>query len=128
MDNPNTILVIEDENNLRVTLSAILQRAGFNVTSSARLNEAIQNLKERCYDLIILDLKTPDPGRVNWALEFKKMQPGTPVVLLTPLGFEEAPAPSNETGAITQLFKPFDPARIVDCAKEILKNRHPKWQ
>ncbi len=123
MDNRGTILVIEDEINLRMTLTAILQRAGFNVTSSARVDEAKQHLNESCYDLVFLDLKTPDQGSSNLVRELNRIQPGIPVILLTPMGFEESPALNNGIGAVAYLFKPFDPARIVAFADEVLKKR-----
>ncbi len=123
MGSGETILIVDDEVNLRTTLSAILQRAGYNVIASSCFKEALRCLKERCFDLVFLDLKVPEPNGVNLLQEINSIQPGVPVIVLTIATYNEAAAQPAGAGPVAYLLKPVDPARIVDCAEEVLKKK-----
>ncbi len=123
MGSGETILIVDDEINLRTTLSAILQRAGYDIIASSSFPEAIQYLKERCFDLVFLDLKVLEPNGVNLLRELNKIRPGIPVIMLTTTAYDEAAAQSNGVEAVAYLLKPIDPARIVACAEEVLKKK-----
>jgi CheY-like chemotaxis protein len=60
MASTNTILIIDDEPNLRRSLTLILQRAGYTVTMAGNALEANQYLEAGAFDLVFLDLKMPD--------------------------------------------------------------------
>ena len=116
-----TILIIGDEQNLRTTLAAILQRAGYVITTSGSADEALLYLREKCFDLVFLDLKMTELNRIELLPEIKHRHPGTPVVLLTSLGLNEVPEAADELAADGYLLKPIDPARIVACANEVIQ-------
>ncbi len=116
------ILLIGDEPNLRTTLAAILQRAGYDITTSGSADEALQFLKEKCFDLVILDLKMTELDRIELLPEIKRSHPGIPVIMLTSMALSEAPEPTDGLAAAGYLLKPIDPARIVAFANDVINN------
>jgi len=65
MDKPKTprrILFVDDEPGIRVTLSAILQANGFQVTSAATVAEALREINSQTFDALISDLNIGEPG------------------------------------------------------------------
>ena len=69
----HTILIIDDEPNLRHSLALILQRASYTVTTAADAHEALQNLQAGAYDLTFLDLKLPDRSGMNLLPELRQL-------------------------------------------------------
>ena len=60
MNSSGHILIIDDEASLRQTLARILQRAGFEVTTSANGKEGLALLSQHAFDLVYLDIRMPD--------------------------------------------------------------------
>lgn len=115
-----SIMVIDDEFNLRRTLALILQRAGYHVTTAGCAGEALQHLQSSTYDLAFLDLKLPDLGGLSLLAKIRNLQPGLPVVILTAHPSPESMAEARQIGARDYLVKPLDPAHILECVEAIL--------
>jgi DNA-binding NtrC family response regulator len=115
-----SVLIIGDERNLRTTLAAIFQRAGYVITTSGNAVEAIQYLNEKCFDLVILDLKMTELNRVELLPEIKQRYPDIPVIMLTSLALSEALEHTDGLAIAEYLVKPLDPARIVAFADEVI--------
>jgi DNA-binding NtrC family response regulator len=120
----DTILIVGDEINLRTTLAAIFQRAGYAITTSCSPKEALQHLGQRGFDLVFLDLKMPNRSGINLLHELKCRHPAIPVIILTASASSETTAKPYQPGTVGYLLKPIDPAKIVAYAEEVLtKNR-----
>src|SRR4030043_687191 len=83
MSTSHTILVIDDEPNLRRSLGLILQRAGYNITTAANASEALHLLQSGAYDLTFLDIKLPDQNGIVLLPQIKELYPDMPVLILT---------------------------------------------
>jgi CheY-like chemotaxis protein len=79
----NRILVVDDEEALRVVLSAELEGEGYQVTSAADGQEAINILTTKEFDLILLDIKMPNVDGFEVLKFVKERWPQTKVVMLT---------------------------------------------
>ena len=124
MGRGETILIVGDEINLRTTLAAIFQRAGYAITTSCSAKEALQHLGQRGFDLVFLDLKMPNRNGLNLLYELKCRHPAISVIILTALASSETITQPYLPGAVGYLLKPIDPAKIVAYAEEVLiKNR-----
>ena len=60
MSQPARILIVDDEASIRLTLGALLQRAGYDVTPAEHGAEAIVCLERLAFDLLLVDLKMPE--------------------------------------------------------------------
>jgi len=115
-----TILVVDDEPNLRHTLSLILQRAGFQVTMAANGKETMENLRAGAYDLVFLDLKLPDTSGLVLLPEIRRLYPDMPVLILTAHATLESAMEAVRQGARDYLLKPIDPPHILARVHEVL--------
>lgn len=130
MGNGETILIADDEPNLRTTLAAIMRKAGFVVTTAESAGEALSCLEDLCFDLVILDLKMPLWSEKDLLAEIRCRRPALPVIILNPWNANDTtPSSLDEPETVLYLLKPIDPAKIVDCTQELVnKTRSIKRQ
>jgi CheY-like chemotaxis protein len=117
-----TILVVEDEALLRVTLSHFLQECGFNVLEAGNADEAVQILDQGgiAIDLVLSDVRMPGSmdgfGLASW---IRKNRPGLPVFLAS--GDEKKVVAAKELCAGEPFFaKPYDLDLLVTRIRKIL--------
>lgn len=115
-----TILIIDDEANLRHSLAMILRRAGYNVTTAGDGIEAWQNLQAGAFDLTFLDLKMPGMDGLALLPRIRSLYPDMPVVILTAHATLESAIEAVRQGARDYLLKPFDPVQLLNRVNEIL--------
>lgn len=124
-----TILIVDDEANLRKTLSQILSKAGYTVTTASSGEEALQLLQAGAYELAFIDLLMPGIGGVELLKEIRVVYPEMPVLILTAHATLETAIDAVREGARDYLVKPADPQLILDRVKEILDElRQPARQ
>jgi DNA-binding NtrC family response regulator len=115
-----SILVIDDDDNVRATLGAILAQAGYRVVTAGFVCDAIESLVGNCIDLVLLDLKLPDMEGLALLSNLHIVYPRLPVLILTghpAMGFIDG---AERFGAQGYFLKPVDPAQLLVCVKEIL--------
>jgi CheY-like chemotaxis protein len=117
-----TILVVEDEALLRVTLSHFLQECGFNVLEAVSADEAVQILDQSgiAIDLVLSDVRMPGSmdgfGLATW---IRKNRPGLPVFLAS--GDDKKVVAAKELCAGEPFFaKPYDLDHLVMRIRKIL--------
>jgi DNA-binding NtrC family response regulator len=116
-----SILLIDDEENLRRTLAMILTREGFQVDTAATIMEARQRLQSSSYDLTFLDLKLPDANGLTLLPDLRSRFPSMPVLVLTAHDKLDAALEAVRQGAIDYLLKPIDPPELIKRVKEVLQ-------
>jgi DNA-binding NtrC family response regulator len=120
-----SILVIDDDDNVRSTLAAILSNAGYRATTAGFVCEAIEHLIANCFDLVLLDLKLPDMEGLALLSNLRVVYPNLPVMILTghpAMNFVDG---AKRFGARGYFLKPVDPVQLLDCVKEILTETAP---
>ncbi len=115
-----TILVVDDEENLRRTLAIILQRAGYEVITAGTIEGARQCVLSSPFKLVFLDLKLPDGSGLTFLPELRKQFPDMPVLILTAHDKLDAAIEAVRNGARDYLLKPVDPPVIIKRVEEIL--------
>ncbi len=121
----NNILIVDDEPNLRLTLTAILEKDGYKVTAVALGSEALEAVRTREFALIFLDLKMPDVDGLSVLPEIHRLCPDVPVLILTAHATLEAAIKAVRLCARDFLLKPLDPPLILERVRAILSERQP---
>ena len=118
------ILIADDEIFIREGLQEALQRPGFIVETAADGYQARQRLRERAYDLAIMDLRMPGPGGMELLEEIQEKHPDTQTIILTAHGNVSTAVEAMKKGAYDFLTKPVDLEHLrllVDRACEHLE-------
>jgi DNA-binding response OmpR family regulator len=116
----NTILIVDDENRLRLSLSLILQKENYRVETVANAEDALDCLKLHEYDLMFLDLNLPGMSGIDLLIEVHKQFPHMPVLILTAHAALESAIQAVRLGARDYLIKPVEPVLILTRVAEIL--------
>jgi len=120
----NTILIIDDEANLRRSLSLILQRSEYKVTCACSAQEGLQLLNAGPYDLVFLDIKMPDRSGMSILPEIRQQYPEMPVLILTAHASLDTAIEAVRRGARDYLLKPIDPQQILQRTREVLAEQN----
>ncbi len=119
------ILVIEDEDHLRRTLVEILTAAGHSVEASRDGLEGLARFQRGRFDLVMTDLSMPECSGLEVAIALKKMNPATPVVLMTGWGDLLDPSRIKEAGVDLMIVKPFRVERVREVVADALRLQRP---
>lgn len=115
-----TILVVDDEAGLRLTLSLVLQKEGYRVETAADGKEALALLDTRTFDLLFLDLNMPGMSGTDLLVEIHKQYTRLPVLILTAHATLDSAIQAVRLGARDYLLKPFEPSLLLVRVAEIL--------
>ncbi len=102
------ILVVDDEENLRITTAAILEKDGYIVDVAASGDEAVSLLKNVDYDLILTDLHMEGGDGLSLLNQIRRQTPLTISVVLTGFASVESAIGALQEGAYDYLVKPCD--------------------
>ena len=121
------IFVVEDEKPIQELLQYNLEKEGFKVSSSANGEEALETIKEKIPDLILLDWMLPDLSGIKICQYLKqdKTVKDIPVIMLTAKGEEEDKIKGFNTGAEDYMTKPFSFPELLVRIKSLLKRVKP---
>ena len=103
-----SLLLVEDKNELRAMLRKALERAGYTVDEAPDGAAAIQKIRARRYLLVLTDLKLPGASGLEVLRASKSADPMIPVILLTAFGSVEEAVTAMKEGAFDFLQKPVD--------------------
>ena len=99
-------LVVDDEEVFLETLVKRLHKRNINTTGVASGEQALEIMKKRLFDVVILDIKMPGIDGIETLREIKKIQPLAEVLLLTGHASVETSIEGMKLGAFDYLLKP----------------------
>jgi DNA-binding response OmpR family regulator len=119
------ILVVDDEQGMRLGLTEVLEREGYVVAEAADGVAALEAVDRHAPDVIVLDLKLPrlDGYQVLSHLRARPVTSGIPVLVLTARGDEDSEVKVFENGADDFITKPFRPRALSARLKALLSRR-----
>ncbi len=126
MGTNHSILIVDDEPNLRRSLGLILQRAGYVITTASNAAEAIHLLQAGAYDLTFLDIKLPDKSGIQLLPDIRQLYSEMPVLILTAHATLDTAIEAVRQGARDYLIKPVDPESLLSRVEDVLKEAKPK--
>jgi len=119
----NTILVVDDEELIRISLSKALLKAGYEVLEAETGRKAWMLLKKRPVDLVVLDLIMPEMGGFELLKQLKSKLQEIQVMVITAFSSIETAVESIKLGAFDYLSKPFNLDEVVIKVGKALENR-----
>jgi two-component system KDP operon response regulator KdpE len=102
-----TVLLVDDERSIRVSLGTILSSLGFTVVEACRGEEALALVRTTQFDAVLLDINMPGIGGVDVCRIMRKVSPRLPIVMLTVQGLDERKVEAFDAGADDYITKPF---------------------
>lgn len=114
------ILLVEDDKGIISNLTEFLSGEGFSVKSASGQKDALTLLKEKKFDLALLDISLSD-GNGFAVCSAIKSEYSLPVIFLTACGDEYSTVTGFELGADDYISKPFRPRELVSRIKNILR-------
>ncbi len=115
-----TILVVDDDENLRRLVAAYLENEGYQVHQAADADAAFADIETHEPDLILLDLMLPGLSGLEVARRVRARRQ-IPVLMLTARGSEDEILQGFEAGADDYLVKPFSPKVLVARVRAVLR-------
>lgn len=116
----NTVLIVDDEKNIRLTLSQALASAEMDVDTAINGEEAMDKLQEKDFALVLLDLKLPGMDGMEVLRWISANRPDIRVVIITAHGTIDSAVEAMKHGAVDYLQKPFAPKDIRDMVCRIM--------
>lgn len=113
------ILVIDDDERLRLLLRRFLEESGFRVTDVGSASDARKILGGLIFDLLIIDVMMPGETGFEFLTELRRSNP-VPALFLTAMSETEHRIEGLESGADDYMSKPFEPRELVLRIKGIL--------
>ncbi|MEA1923365.1 MAG: response regulator [Pseudomonadota bacterium] len=123
MSSNNRVLIVDDENSIRISLADELEDEGYSVTTAASGEEAFTILKENDFDLIITDLIMEGIGGIEVLKKAKTLDPVISVLILTGYGNLETAIAALRLGADDYLLKPCEIDELLLRVKRGLEKR-----
>lgn len=113
-ENKLRILVLDDEPIVCKRLQPALEKLGFEVDTFTRSVEAMHQVQQSAYDIVITDLKMKEIDGMRFLEEVKKQRPQTEVIVITGFATMETAKQSFQKGVFDFIAKPFKLSEIQD--------------
>jgi DNA-binding NtrC family response regulator len=117
------ILIVEDEPNMRKTLSSILEEEDFIPIQAEQAKEGLKILSKENISLIISDIKMPQMDGIEFLREVRAKGYDIPVILITAYGSFDSAVEALRLGAYDYIIKPFEPESVVHTVQRALEHK-----
>jgi DNA-binding response OmpR family regulator len=122
----SNILIVDDENVARQSLTDILRLEGYNVASASNGQMAVEYIRTHPVDLMIVDLRMPGMNGLDVIQVVNQASPDTEVILLTAYGSTDSAVQALRLRIHDYLTKPAAPAQVISSVKKGLARRAAK--
>jgi DNA-binding response OmpR family regulator len=118
-----SILIVDDESEIREMLEMMLGNAGYETESVSNGEEAVNKFKEKNYDLLITDVVMPEKDGVAAMLELRSSLPGIKIIAMSGGGVippETYLEVAAKLGASKTFTKPLNTRELLNAVKELI--------
>lgn len=122
----NSILIAEDDPELRGTLFEGLSKDGNRVHLAETAEEALRLFGQKAFDLVIADVKLPGLNGLQLLESIKNKSVHTPVIMMTGFGTVQNAVEAMKKGAFEYLLKPFSLDLMNQVVEKALEKNHAK--
>ena len=115
-------MIVDDDIEMTETLSDILEDSGYHVEIANDGFKAIERVKARTFDAILIDIKMPGINGVKTYQEIKSIRPDPVVMMMTAYSVEDLVAEALKEGAYGVIYKPVDITKVVEFVERVKKS------
>ena len=108
------ILVVDDQKNVRISLSIGLGREGYLVDVAKNAQVALVKLKEECYEYVLADVKMPDINGFVLATIISQLYPEIRIILMSAYDFRDYEGKYKQLDKCPKLSKPFEMVKLLN--------------
>jgi DNA-binding NtrC family response regulator len=119
----SAVLIVDDQDDLRFTLSKIVEKQGYTVTTAATGADALDLLRSSVIDLVFLDIGLPDGSGIDLIHTIKEIGDDIDIVMLSGINEAKTAVESLRAGAVDYIVKPFDIIEFKAILNRILQAR-----
>jgi len=117
----STILIIDDDDQLRISFEKLLAEEGYTVESAPSGESGLKIVRARVPDLVILDMRLPGMNGLETFHAIHTIEPKLPVIMMTAFGTTETAIEATKMGAFDYILKPFDIPDMLGNIKQALE-------
>ncbi len=117
----STVLIVDDEEGIRETLSGIFEDEGYSVITTGSGEDALRIVREQIPDLILLDVWLPQMDGIQTLQEIKALRKDIPVIMISGHGNIELAVRATREGAYDFLEKPLSLERVLLSSRRALE-------
>jgi len=115
-----SVLIVDDEHNIRLTLSHALETLEVGIDTAANGEEALAKLKEKEFTLVLLDIRMPGMTGIELLRKLRELRPDIRVIIMTAYGTVESAVDAMKLGAVDFIQKPFVPGEIRELVSRVM--------
>jgi len=117
------ILIVDDDENIRKVLTAILEEEGYTVESVATAKKAIERTRRKFYNLALIDIRLPDMEGIELLTKMRDTTPKMRKVIITGYPTLQNAVEAVNRGADAYILKPFDMRDVLRTIEEELRKQ-----
>ena len=114
MSSKPKVLIVDDEERFRTTMCKLLTVRGLEVFTLGEGKEALKELREKSYDVIILDVRMPEMTGIQVMTELRKLDPFIEVIIMTGYASVDTAKKIMELGAYDYMLKPYNVEELME--------------
>jgi DNA-binding NtrC family response regulator len=123
VNDPARILVIDDEESIRDSMTMVLRKEGYRVETAASGPEGLKLFAAAAFHAAFVDLKLPGTSGLDILNRIKEADPQTPVIIITGYASIESAVEAMKRGAFDYMTKPFTPEEVRVVTRKALESR-----
>jgi nitrogen regulation protein NR(I) len=117
----STILIVDDDDQLRKSFYKLLTEEGYRVVSAASGEAGCEAVKDAVPDLVVLDLRLPGMSGLETFQAMHSIEPKLPVIIMTAFGTTETAIEATKRGAFDYVLKPFEIPEMLAVIQQALE-------
>jgi nitrogen regulation protein NR(I) len=117
----STILIIDDDDQLRISFKRLLEEEGYAVRTAASGEAGVRMVEDALPDMVVLDVRLPGMSGLETFKQIHRIESKLPVIIMTAFGTTETAIEATKMGAFDYVIKPFDVPQMLSTIRQALE-------
>jgi len=124
MEEKARILIVDDDESVRRSLSLILEKKGYQVEAAGTGKEALERAQKKSFSVALVDIKLPDADGIELVALLKEAHPETEAVIVTGHASLDTSVQAVDKGVFAYLIKPLNMDEVLQKVQDIVSRQH----